>query len=466
MNIRRPHLASLPVVACATTLLLAAAASRADDESPIKTPQPATILLADGKKCDGTLLEVTDKEVRFRAAKQAGADTVYGSAEIKAILTADDAYVYNQDKGTFEAGPPPVGVFPKDRTDPTRDDKQMVIAEGVGIDGEEALKDAFRAAVRQVVGTVVDSETLVANDKVISDKVLVYSDGIIKGGYKELSRSQEKGLVRVKILATVVRRSVAMRLKEANVTTREVGGADIAGEVFTREEARTKAADLLRAALADLPKVLKAEARKPKADDYNDATSSLAIRVTVRPDGAAYNAFNKRLVRILDKVSVSRQPSLFDFTGRDRLLHVPLKGDKQWVFWVFTSRDPHAARGRWSYYVLDCDRAKSFAGAEGEMVVLVSLLDDQGEAVAEDEIPLEYGEAESSLTAPHWLLVRGREGVVVTPFCYAFYFPRRNFAPTLTYRRDVPLSVADLARVKRLKCRVVFRPAKADETGP
>src|SRR6516225_711892 len=95
---------------------------------------------------------------------------------------------------------------------------QTVVAEGVGATPEDALKDAFRAAVRQVVGALVDEETVVKNDKVISEKVLTYSDGIIKDGYKELGRTNDNGLWRIKISAKVERRSVALRLKEAHVT--------------------------------------------------------------------------------------------------------------------------------------------------------------------------------------------------------------------------------------------------------
>jgi len=55
-----------------------------------------------------------------------------------------------------------------------------VIAEGTGASPDEAIKDAFRNAVRQVVGAVVDAETVIKNDDLISDKVLTYSDGFIK----------------------------------------------------------------------------------------------------------------------------------------------------------------------------------------------------------------------------------------------------------------------------------------------
>ena len=67
---------------------------------------------------------------------------------------------------------------------------------------KEALKDAFRQAVQQVVGVAVDAETQVKNDEVIADKVLTYSDGLITK-YEEVSKTERKGLVRIKIKATV-----------------------------------------------------------------------------------------------------------------------------------------------------------------------------------------------------------------------------------------------------------------------
>ena len=86
---------------------------------------------------------------------------------------------------------------------------QVVIAEGVGATAEDAIKDAFRHAVRQVVGAVVDAETLIENDEIIEDKVLTYSDGFIKS-YEEVvgSKKVKDGLHRIKIKAQVERGSV------------------------------------------------------------------------------------------------------------------------------------------------------------------------------------------------------------------------------------------------------------------
>ena len=61
----------------------------------------------------------------------------------------------------------------------------------MGTTKEEALKDAFRAAVRQVVGEVVDGETLVKNEELVKDQVLTYSDGFIPG-HKITSEKRDK----------------------------------------------------------------------------------------------------------------------------------------------------------------------------------------------------------------------------------------------------------------------------------
>ena len=44
-----------------------------------------------------------------------------------------------------------------------------VVASGVGLDPDKALKDALMNAVQQVVGAIVDAETLIKNDDIVKD---------------------------------------------------------------------------------------------------------------------------------------------------------------------------------------------------------------------------------------------------------------------------------------------------------
>ena len=56
---------------------------------------------------------------------------------------------------------------------------QEVTVEGVGLDRESALRDARRVAVEQVVGTFVDSRTLVENSMVQLDEIYTKSQGFV-----------------------------------------------------------------------------------------------------------------------------------------------------------------------------------------------------------------------------------------------------------------------------------------------
>ena len=307
---------------------------------------------------------------------------------------------------------------------------QTVVAEGVGATPEDALKDAFRSAVRQVVGALVDEETVVKNDKVISEKVLSYSDGIIKGGYKELSPPrQENGLWRIKISAKVERRSVAVRLKEAHVTVKDIEGDSIAVEVVTRKEARENASELLQQVLSELPKVMAAEVRKPTAKDYNEDEHVLNVQALVKIDADKYKKFLKRFLAVLDKISLNKGTAFLEATSRESSLFYdgeygrPRRGNESWIrdahqlagpdirqsqnawcIWVLTAlgtpsqRSTPAPKGagsvgpsqrsRWNWFVVDASASEVLDTLRGELEFHLSLQDENGEVIAEDHIPL------------------------------------------------------------------------------
>lgn len=67
---------------------------------------------------------------------------------------------------------------------------------------DKAIDDALRRAVEQTVGTIVESETMVKNYELLSDRILTRSDGYISG-YKILEEKQQEKLYRVKLLVDV-----------------------------------------------------------------------------------------------------------------------------------------------------------------------------------------------------------------------------------------------------------------------
>lgn len=191
---------------------------------------------------------------------------------------------------------------------------EEVVAEGVGTTSEEALKDAFRNSVRQVVGALVDAETLVKNDEIIDDKVLTYSGGFIKT-FEEVAGSKkvEGGLHRIKIKATVERLSLESKLKAANISLKKVDGQGLFAEVVTQLDAEHSAEAILRKEFADFPRnlVVASVVGKPEILSKNGDKAEVRFTIRIETDPAAYKVFAKRLSQVLDKLATSRG----DFTA-------------------------------------------------------------------------------------------------------------------------------------------------------
>jgi len=183
---------------------------------------------------------------------------------------------------------------------------QKVVAEGVGITADEAVKDAFRNAVRQVVGAVVDAETLVKNDDIIDDKVLTYSDGFIKG-YEEVPRSKtlQSGLHRIKIMAQVERRSVIAKLNAANVNMKAIDGEGLFAEAVTQLDAEKDAATMLLKQFVGFPQscITATVIGKPEIVEKSADMATIKITVQIEPDLKAFKAFSGKLVPILEKLA-------------------------------------------------------------------------------------------------------------------------------------------------------------------
>lgn len=181
-----------------------------------------------------------------------------------------------------------------------------VIAEGAGVSAEEALNDAFRNAVRQVVGVYVDSETLVKNERMVDD-VLTYSNGFVSS-YHVVEESHYRGLHRRKIMAVVERSPLMKRLRENKIVDYDLDGKGLLAETRTRQEAKRNATGLLQRALEGFPaNVLQAEVLEtPKVafDSENHAQVSCQVRVSVDPE--RYAAFRKQLMKVLDKLATHR----------------------------------------------------------------------------------------------------------------------------------------------------------------
>ena len=299
-----------------------------------------------------------------------------------------------------------------------------VIAEGAGATPDEALKDAFRNAVRQVVGAVVDAETLIKNDEVIDDQILTYSDGFVKK-FDEVAGSKKSvgGLHRVKIKAQVERRSVIAKLKSAKVTVKDLDGKGLFAEAVTSAEAEENSTKLLAKALGDLPKLLTASvSSKP---EYDRDKGEVVLNVDVEVDAKSYRDFSGRLQELLKKIAVSKEtalvkatpslvreqdyndpaPGLMEIRDISGLAGPPLsdKHPNLWCLWVCASSTGNNSSQRWNGYVIDADFQQSLfpflnrsfervnhpnTNQEAKTSIQIGLLDTDGNVIGEDEFEL------------------------------------------------------------------------------
>ena len=528
----------LPAKTCVTLLALGClglCAPGADEEVEIKTPQPAQIQFNTGRVLRGTLVSATNKEVRFRLARAGTVAARYKVEQVRAIATADGVYVFSKEKKRWvnmksRTAKAPPDKAKKESSPPAKappvegavaPGMASVVVEGSGADREEALKDAFRAAVRKVAGALVVGSITVKDDRVISDKVLTYSDGIVHT-YKELGHSTDRGLHKVKITALVVSRKVADRLVKAGFKVKDVDGAGMAAEVMTRVEARKRATELLQDALVHLPKVLVAEARRPAARDYDEDSGELTVDIVVRADPARYQKVLGHLLLVLERVHLGKDAvvitsKVIDDSGADGapkalasetvrgFMNGGLReGQKGWYLWVMTgsaasysptgvagTKDLRRGRGmtgsaalsnwtRWQVYHLDSDLSRSLAAITGKVSVRVSFLDKEGEEITQHEIDLgmhanptyktykaRYGWLtflrKSSPASTRENPLVAVPNVAIAPVALVNTYNSLAHKPVKAYRRKVSLSAKDLKRLKDIKCEIVYQ--EGEEAG-
>ncbi len=121
-----------------------------------------------------------------------------------------------------------------------------IIASGTGVDENAALKQAFENAIMQAIGTIVDAETVVKNEQIITDQVLTASNAIITHYDLIGAPKASGGVVTVKIKATVLRKQLTARLAAANVTSKPVEGKDLFAQAVTDLQREKDAAAIIR----------------------------------------------------------------------------------------------------------------------------------------------------------------------------------------------------------------------------
>lgn len=114
------------------------------------------------------------------------------------------------------------------------DEKISIVVQGVGLNQDAALRNAYNNAIQQAIGVYVDAETIAKNDQIIKDQVLTHSRGLIKE-FEKISESNEDGLSRVTIRASVFRQPLLEKVEPVLESVMEFDGANLHAGLATKK---------------------------------------------------------------------------------------------------------------------------------------------------------------------------------------------------------------------------------------
>ena len=145
----------------------------------------------------------------------------------------------------------------------------FVTVKGYGQTTEEAKTQALRAAVDQAVGSVVNSEREVSNQRLQRSEVVQYAAGFVDR-YKVKQVEQENGLVAMTLDVYVKRSRLSDRLLGDHQTPGRIDGDRLQTQSETLTHSRQQGDKLLGMILADFPKRAFEIEQGPSRVYYND----------------------------------------------------------------------------------------------------------------------------------------------------------------------------------------------------
>ena len=124
------------------------------------------------------------------------------------------------------APPASAGTPPATQSKPAAPQTVVVEADGFGATRQEAIDQALLAAIMMEVGGIMDSETLVENDRVIRDTMRQRSAGIVHR-YEILKEEARDGGTAVRVRATVGREAIVSAAGEVKTGAAKVSGKSL-----------------------------------------------------------------------------------------------------------------------------------------------------------------------------------------------------------------------------------------------
>lgn len=250
-----------------------------------------------------------------------------------------------------------------------------IVASGSGMTSDAATKAALRSAVEQVVGQLVDANTLVANEEVVSEKILTYSGGYVEGyeAIKEPVQGSD-GLFATKIKARVKKTELVEKLRAENVTQAEVSGTSLFAQMTTKQQQAEDAGAILTDDFKDIPvKFLTvAVANKPDGTPdliLNESTGEVSVNIVVQVNMAAYDAWANGVISKLDRIADVKHEALLGSQYNDNTIRTTLPPEirdatcrieaSEVIMGIESDRSPDRKSAIWRFFKLRGIKAES-----------------------------------------------------------------------------------------------------------
>ena len=209
-------------------------------------------------------------------------------------------------------------------------DVEEVQAVGEGTTEDEALKQAIRNAVRQVVATFVTAEGVTKNDQVIKDEVLTVSRGFVEQVLSRRGAVLSNGSHQVEIRCIVRRGRVYDALRKSNVQPNDFDGASIhattVSERVFQQDANQLFSMAVREFLKEYPHIYKYEYQSHQV--LRPGKDNTTIRVTYRFTLQEDRYFNEMLPDLCGVLKQVAQDNLTTTNARLRNVRLtPLRSE-------------------------------------------------------------------------------------------------------------------------------------------
>jgi len=291
---------------------------------------------------------------------------------------------------------------------------------GYGTSKDEALRSAFQNAVEQEVGVLVDTKTVIRNNKLIKNDILTYSNGFIKD-YKEISSSQQMGFWEIKIKAKVEHQKLLLKLKKINLKPTNIEDTDkLYAQIISQVKTKFDAEDLFKKIYEDYT-FLPTSLYGLKIVEFNVDTDlatrtsvpvSIKVQVIKKEPSAELKQKVKYLYDLISKLSIGSYPYevgsyhkhfqneiiVSSFNHPDTVFGFPRSYS---VIYPFAKSKPRTVRrGNWyKYKYASFGRVKQVINGNA----MVSILDKNGNSLKTWSNVFEEYNRKKEQTAIFWL---------------------------------------------------------------